>query len=168
MTHRRFGGIVTFVVLLAAGWLLWRRLLPRPPAESSPDWAPAAPRSDPPPPTPMESPVPSAQPRAPREPVATEDRVAPNVPTTVTAPHSLGAVRDRLASIDVDTSDAPDGGSWIDACDGECPDSHPVKAKLRSRLFHLPGMIAYARTNADRCYRSADEAETDGFSRAKR
>ncbi|HVL93936.1 MAG TPA: hypothetical protein VM264_11430 [Acidimicrobiales bacterium] len=43
-----------------------------------------------------------------------------------------------------------------------------MKAKLLSRLFHLPGMAAYARTRPDRCYLDAAAAENDGFTRAKR
>jgi hypothetical protein len=46
--------------------------------------------------------------------------------------------------------------------------SHPVKAKESSRLYHLPGMLAYERTRPDRCYQSAEAAEADGFVRAKR
>jgi hypothetical protein len=46
--------------------------------------------------------------------------------------------------------------------------SHPVKAKESSRLYHLPGMLAYERTRPDRCYASAEAAEADGFVRAKR
>ena len=51
---------------------------------------------------------------------------------------------------------------------GTCPSSHPIKAKLRSKLFHLPGMVAYERTNPDRCYRDEAAAEADGLTRAKR
>jgi hypothetical protein len=58
--------------------------------------------------------------------------------------------------------------SWVDPCDGGCPESHPVKVKLSSHLFHLPGMLAYQRTHPDRCYRSAEDASADGFQRAKR
>ena len=59
--------------------------------------------------------------------------------------------------------------AWVaPAKSGACPATHPVKAKLASRLYHLPGMAAYARTTPDRCYLSADAAETDGFTRAKR
>jgi hypothetical protein len=43
-----------------------------------------------------------------------------------------------------------------------------VKAKLSSRLFHLPGMFAYARTRPDRCYRDEAAAVADGLTRAKR
>ena len=39
---------------------------------------------------------------------------------------------------------------------------------MRSGLFHLPGMFAYERTKADRCYRTSADAEADGFERAKR
>ena len=47
--------------------------------------------------------------------------------------------------------------------DGVCPTSHPVKAKLPSKIFHLPGMANYERTNPDRCYAGAAEAEADGL-----
>jgi hypothetical protein len=64
----------------------------------------------------------------------------------------------------VDTS-----SPWIDAADaGSCPAHHPVKAKLTSGIFHLPGGANYARTQADRCYLSADAAEADGLRAAKR
>ena len=47
-----------------------------------------------------------------------------------------------------------DGPGWIRG--GACPDrAHPVKAKLTSRIFHLPGMTHYERTHPDRCYASA-------------
>ena len=52
--------------------------------------------------------------------------------------------------------------------DGGCPDSHPVKGKASSGLYHLPGMVAYGRTNADSCFVDADAAEAAGFTRAKR
>lgn len=58
--------------------------------------------------------------------------------------------------------------SWVEAEGSVCPVSHPVKAKLSSGLFHLPGMVAYDRTTPDRCYRDAAEAEADGLTRAKR
>jgi hypothetical protein len=54
------------------------------------------------------------------------------------------------------------------ANDGVCPQTHPVKAKLSSKLFHLPGMFAYDRTKADRCYRDETAAAADGLTRAKR
>ena len=49
-----------------------------------------------------------------------------------------------------------------------CPPSHPIKVKLASRLFHVPGLLAYDRTRPDRCYPDEHTATTDGFTRAKR
>ena len=57
---------------------------------------------------------------------------------------------------------------WVEAEDGACPQSHPVKAKLASRLFHLPGMAFYGRTRADRCYADEESAVGDGFTKSKR
>ncbi len=58
--------------------------------------------------------------------------------------------------------------AWVEPDDGMCPPSHPVKAKLSSRLFHLPGMAFYNRTRADRCYADEESAVQDGLTRAKR
>jgi hypothetical protein len=57
---------------------------------------------------------------------------------------------------------------WVAPVGGACPTSHPVKAKLSSKIFHLPGMANYERTNPDRCYLGAAEAEADGLRPAKR
>src|SRR3954468_16325949 len=67
------------------------------------------------------------------------------------------------------TPDAsPARATWEEPVDGACPDGYPVKAKLKSGLFHLPGMFAYDRTNPDRCYATAADAEADGLRPAKR
>ncbi len=58
--------------------------------------------------------------------------------------------------------------AWVAPDDGVCPPSHPIKAKLSSKIFHLPGMFAYARTVPDRCYGTAEAAEADGLVKAKR
>lgn len=60
------------------------------------------------------------------------------------------------------------GTTWVPAQEGACPSSHPIKAKLASRIFHLPGMAAYQRTAADRCYGDEASAEADGLRKAKR
>jgi hypothetical protein len=64
---------------------------------------------------------------------------------------------------------APLGAAWVAPSEsGACPEGHPVKVKMSSRLYHLPGMAAYTRTKPDRCYPTAEAAEADGFTRAKR
>jgi hypothetical protein len=66
---------------------------------------------------------------------------------------------------------APEPGpvvAWVGPVDGECPADHPIKVKLASGIYHLPGMMNYARTVPDRCYASAAGAEADGFRPAKR
>jgi len=57
---------------------------------------------------------------------------------------------------------------WVEPTAGACPTTHPVKGKVSSKIFHLPGMTNYERTNADRCYADAAEAEADGLRAAKR
>jgi hypothetical protein len=57
---------------------------------------------------------------------------------------------------------------WVEPLDASCPVTHPVKAKLGSKIFHLPGMANYERTRPDRCYASAADAEADGLRPAKR
>lgn len=58
--------------------------------------------------------------------------------------------------------------SWVEPFGTDAPTSHPVKAKLSSMLYHLPGMAFYDRTRPDRCYVDSGAAEADGFIRAKR
>lgn len=58
--------------------------------------------------------------------------------------------------------------AWIAPDDGICPISHPVKGKLASGIFHVPGGQSYERTRADRCYLDAAAATADGLRAAKR
>lgn len=85
---------------------------------------------------------------------------------------TLAAPRAGLAGAVADASPDPAPGSvpapWVPPDGIACPASHPVKAKLGSRIFHLPGMVAYGRTHPDRCYLDASSAEADGLRRAKR
>ena len=57
---------------------------------------------------------------------------------------------------------------WVEPVDGECPPTHPVKGKMASKIYHLPGGFNYARTRPDRCYVDAAAAEADGLRPAKR
>jgi hypothetical protein len=58
--------------------------------------------------------------------------------------------------------------AWLPPVDGDCPPTHPVKVKTASGIYHLPGMVNYARTKPDRCYAEEDAAVADGFVRSKR
>jgi hypothetical protein len=61
------------------------------------------------------------------------------------------------------------GASWAEpTAEGECPDGYPIKAKLKSKIFHAPGQLNYDRTTPDRCYVDAEAAEADGLRAAKR
>jgi hypothetical protein len=57
---------------------------------------------------------------------------------------------------------------WIEPADGSCPATHPVKAKLSSGIFHVPGGQNYERTKADRCYVDAAAAQADGLRKSQR
>ncbi len=57
---------------------------------------------------------------------------------------------------------------WSDPSDdGECPLSHPIKGKLSSGIYHVPGGANYDRTQPDRCYVDEDAALRDGLRRSK-
>jgi hypothetical protein len=92
----------------------------------------------------------------------------PSVPSAIddaTPDPTVNPVEDTDPVEDVEVDK---GTSWVEPCDGSCPETHPIKVKLRSKLFHRPGMAAYQRTNADRCYRSAEDAIEDGFRASSR
>jgi hypothetical protein len=57
---------------------------------------------------------------------------------------------------------------WVEPQGQVCPLSHPIKAKMASRIYHLPGMFNYTRTRPDRCYASEAAAKRDGLASAKR
>jgi hypothetical protein len=66
--------------------------------------------------------------------------------------------------------DAQPGGAkgWVEPNGDTCPATHPVKAKLSSKIFHVPGGLSYDRTKPDRCYRDEAAAEADGLRKAAR
>jgi hypothetical protein len=76
------------------------------------------------------------------------------------------AVADPAAAEPAPPQAAP--GPWVDAVEGSCPVSHPVKGKLASGIFHSPGGQMYERTRADRCYADPGAAEADGLRASKR
>ena len=63
---------------------------------------------------------------------------------------------------------APERPSWvIAASDGAAPDGFPVKVKASSGIFHVPGGRFYERTNPDRWYTTAGQAQADGYRQSK-
>ena len=61
-----------------------------------------------------------------------------------------------------------ESAAWIaPASDGSVPDSHPVKVKVSSGIFHVPGGRFYDRTTADRLYPTTESAEADGYRPSK-
>lgn len=123
---------------------------PMPEAERAAEWPPVQA-----PPIQTEPEVPEVQAE-----VDTQPAVRKAAGTKATASAKKAPARTRKAA-------AP-AVAWVEPTGAVCPPSHPVKAKLKSRLYHLPGMLAYARTTPDRCYGSPEAAEAEGLTRAKR
>ncbi|MGE3622018.1 MAG: hypothetical protein AB7L84_16305 [Acidimicrobiia bacterium] len=69
---------------------------------------------------------------------------------------------------DEDAAGTEAPGTWVEPAGGDCPGSHPVKVKVASGIFHVPGGASYERTRADRCYCDAAAAEADGWRAARR
>ncbi len=62
----------------------------------------------------------------------------------------------------------PAQSSWQEPSDdGTCPTTHPIKGKLASGIYHVPGGANYDRTQADRCYVDEEAALRDGLRRSK-
>jgi hypothetical protein len=55
---------------------------------------------------------------------------------------------------------------WRQPIAGACPDGYPIKV-AKSGIYHVPGGRSYDRTTAERCYVNTDDAEADGYRRAK-
>ena len=132
-------------VLTAAAYALWKRFAGV--AGDEPTRLTWQAQPSPFPPAPVFQPAGAAQ-RPVVVPEVPPSAVAAPLPSASTAPASSGA--------------------WVEPDDGACPVSHPVKAKLASGIFHLPGGQNYERTRADRCYADASSAEADGLRAAKR
>jgi hypothetical protein len=98
---------------------------------------------------------------------------APEDPTVADAHAEHELVPEVAAGIVADGDPTPAatagaGQTWVEPVDGACPDGFPIKAKVKSGIYHQPGGLAYDRTNPDRCYPSTDAAEADGLRAAKR
>ncbi len=111
------------------------------------------------------------------EPIIEPSSPPDGAPTEATAPAAKKAAKAAKATkaakkavAKAAKAKATGGGDqvWVEPVGGVCPPSHPIKAKLSSLIYHLPGMVAYDRTRANRCYPDPQAAEADGFVRAKR
>jgi outer membrane biosynthesis protein TonB len=124
---------------------------------------PAAPAVPPEPVAPVEKAVEPPTPAPPR-------KAAARRPPTKTPPtkKATAAKSTKKTSRKRAPAKAAAPAAWVEPVDGTCPPTHPVKGKLSSMLFHLPGMFAYDRTKPDRCYRDGVAAEADGLRSAKR
>jgi hypothetical protein len=74
----------------------------------------------------------------------------------------------KVAATKAPAKKKPPVALWVEPKGDVCPTTHPVKAKLTSKIFHLPGMLNYQRSKPDRCYRDATAAEADGLRPAKK
>lgn len=133
------------------------------------DWAPADPQNWPP----VQDPItvePPAAVVARSTPPVKKATPAKKVPAARKATKKAPATKLAPAVERIGGTATKTGGriTWVGPTGRICPPSHPVKAKLSSRIFHLPGMAAYNRTTPDRCYVDEVTAVEDGFVKSKR
>ena len=114
-----------------------------------------------PPPPPVTAPEPAP------EPEAKKAAKAPKKAATAKAPAKAPAKKAAKKAAKA-TPEPVSTEPWVAPQGTFCPPSHPIKAKLSSRIFHLPGMFAYPRTAPDRCYAREEDAIEDGLTKAKR
>jgi hypothetical protein len=120
---------------------------------------------------PIRQPTPAARP-APRDPTVpasgTTLVAAPEDPTKPEDDDAPVATPVPAAPVAAPATAAPGEQTWVAPIDGACPDGYPIKAKVKSGIFHQPGGTAYERTTPDRCYPDAAAAQADGLRAAKR
>lgn len=109
---------------------------------------------------PIDSPSPEA---VVEEATPSPGKVTKNAAASKTSKKSGGTAKKKAPS-----AKASAGHAWVEPSDDTCPPSHPLKAKLSSKIFHRPGGLNYDRTNPDRCYADEASAEADGLRASKR
>lgn len=92
------------------------------------------------------------------------------VPNDAASPRSSGSSASAAPATEtVAPAATTESAAWVAPDEnGAAPASHPVKVKVSSGIYHVPGGIAYDRTAADRFYVDAAAAEADGFRPSKR
>jgi hypothetical protein len=99
--------------------------------------------------------------------------LARSVPEPTREPELVGAGTLPQAHVGADqvmptSAETRNGDAWVPPLGGgECPVTHPIKANETSGIFHSPGGRFYARTEAVRCYRTAEAAAADGYRASK-
>lgn len=174
-------GLVAGVAAAAAKLFGGRDVVPVPDPAPSPRPAPSpgpapVPRPIPAPPEPIPAPPapePAPEPGPQPEPEPVPAPLAAAVATANTADLSAPPLAAPAAAKAPRAPRAPARKklpvkAWVEPVGNVCPTSHPVKAKLSSKIFHLPGMLNYERTKPDRCYLDVGEAESDGLRAAMR
>jgi hypothetical protein len=124
---------------------------------------------------PSPAPVPAAAPKSPAPvasaPAAVEAAGAPAAPQPAAPPARSPKPSQKGPARKSPTGKAeepPGERLWVQANEGVCPPTHPVKAKLSSKIFHTPAGRNYSRTKADRCYTDEASAQADGLRPAQR
>lgn len=175
MIRRAFGTIFRLSLLAGLGVVVYRMIAERSPGEDlltdRPN-VPKRPSGGAPPPDQAESVrAPAApRPRAGTKPAgADRPSSAPSQPTPTAAGTGTPTPSKPPTVRSIGVGEVPaDVRKWVEPNpDGSPPPTHPVKAKLESGIFHVPGGQFYDRTKADRCYRDAAAAEADGLRPSK-
>lgn len=99
---------------------------------------------------------------------ASPTSVAPEAPPSPPSPPSPPAKAKAKGAGKAKAKAKAAARAWVKPSGDTCPDTHPVKAKESSKIFHVPSGLSYARTQPDRCYSDEAAAESDGYRRAKR
>lgn len=155
---RRFVKLVVVAGAVAAGYALWRRRRQARRHADAPGPGVAPPSVDGP--APARRPGAGTKPGGPPRPDTRKRGERPGAPP----PPELSdrAVTHRPGHA------ATEAAAWVEPNVGSCPLTHPVKANMKTKVFHLPGGSYYDRVDADRCYRDADAARADGLRPSKR
>ncbi|HLG00079.1 MAG TPA: hypothetical protein VI916_06385 [Acidimicrobiia bacterium] len=175
MIRRAFRTIFRLSVLAGLGYAVYRMIAERSPGEAplaAPAPTPTRPLGASPAPgqpEPVRAPA-VPRPRAGTKPAgADRPSSAPSQPPPAVVAASAPATSKPPTVRSIGVGEVPaDVRKWVEPNgDGSCPPTHPVKAKLESGIFHVPGGQFYDRTKADRCYRDAAAAEADGLRPSK-
>jgi hypothetical protein len=133
-----------------AAWRAWSARVPAP-APGGIEWSTA----------------PFPFPPVPHAPSGTTPTAKPTAKPTGAAPKATTPKPAKPKPAASKASAAPAAAWKKPNADGSCPKTHPVKAKMASGIFHVPGGANYARTKPDRCYVDAAAAIADGLRPAK-